>query len=60
MVLKLSEMDVSRVLSTWRTILSPFTKEYRALGTDTGVTKFLDCPSQGPLKKPKLLSDFNM
>jgi hypothetical protein len=38
----------NRVLSTERTILSPFTKEYRALGTLTGIPLFLDCPSRGP------------
>ena len=44
----------SRVLSTERTILSPFTKEYRALGTPTGIPIFLDCPSGGPTnRKPK-------
>jgi len=38
----------SWVLSTERTILSPFTKEYRALGTPTGIPFFLECPSRGP------------
>jgi hypothetical protein len=38
----------NRVLGTERTILSPFTKEYRALGTLTGIPLFLDCPSRGP------------
>jgi len=31
----------SRVLSTKRTILSPFTKEYRAQGTNSGISQFL-------------------
>jgi hypothetical protein len=42
------------VLSTERTILSPFTKEYRALGTLTGIPQFLDCLSWGPTIKFKL------
>jgi hypothetical protein len=40
MVLELNEWDISRVRSTERTILSPFTKEYRALGTLTGIPFF--------------------
>jgi hypothetical protein len=41
-------ISLIRVLGTERTILSPFTKEYRALGTLTGIPLFLDCPSRGP------------
>ena len=36
------------MLSIERTILSPFTKEYRALGTVTGVLKFFGSPLTGP------------
>jgi hypothetical protein len=36
------------VPSTERTILSPFTKEYRALGTNIGISHFLECPFLGP------------
>jgi hypothetical protein len=41
----------SRVPSTERTILSPFTKEYRAPGTPTSIPFFLDRPFQGPLSQ---------
>ena len=47
----LSEKSQSWVLSAERTILSPFTKEYRTLGTTlTGIPFFLDRPFnlQGP------------
>ena len=50
---RLPFLSHSRVLSTERTILSPFTKEYRALGTRTGIYQFLDCPSRGPPIKHK-------
>ncbi len=38
----------SRVLNAKRTILSPFTKEYRAWGTNSGISQFLGCLLRGP------------
>ncbi len=42
------------MVSAKRTILSPFTKEYRAQATHSGISQFLDCPSQGPPRNSKL------
>ncbi|OMP02651.1 hypothetical protein COLO4_10932 [Corchorus olitorius] len=33
----------SRAVSTERTILSPFTKEYRVLAAQSGIRLFLEC-----------------
>ncbi|KAL9354530.1 hypothetical protein Peur_052500 [Populus x canadensis] len=40
----------SRVVSTERTILSPFTKEYRVLAADSGIRLFLE--GSLPLERP--------
>lgn len=47
------EEHVTRVPRTEQTILSPFTEEYRALGTSTGILNFLACPYRGPPKENK-------
>ena len=44
----------SRAVSTERTILSPFTKEYRVLAAPSGIRLFLEGPSFGVV--PTLLS----